>query len=67
MKQICHVCNYNLHLILEFLHVSFLHEFVKRHELAEALRYWHDLRLSAEIHAEIQSFIQKNLLNAETY
>lgn len=38
---------FDLHLVIQLHHVSFLHQFVERHKFTEALGHWHNLCLLA--------------------
>lgn len=52
----------NLHLVLQHLHVSLFHQFVKRHKLSKALSHSHDLGLSGQVKRQLQSRVEPHLL-----
>ena len=56
----------DLHLVLQNLHVSLLHQFVERYKFSEALSHSHDLSLSGQVERQLQSCVQPHLPDTAT-
>lgn len=57
----------NLHLVLHNNQISFLHQFVERYQLSEALSHRHDCSLSGEVLRQLQSRVQPDLPDTATH